>query len=463
MKKHDLIVIGAGPGGYVAAIRAAQLGLDVACVDNNPKLGGTCLRVGCIPSKAMLEMSERYYEARYEMKKYGIIADKVRLDLEAMHKHKTDTIDTLAKGIEGLFKKNKITRVEGLASFVSSSRIEVLDKKGKKTEMAASHFIIATGSVPVSLPGIEVDGKDIGFSSEALNYEQPPEHLVVIGGGYIGLEMGSVWNRLGSKVTVVEYFDRILPNMDHDLSTAAKKQFEKQGIEFLLSSKVAGAKAQESGVVVEIEDGEPIKCDKVLMAVGRKANTDKLNLDKIGVKVDDRGRVLVDEHWQTNVEGVFAIGDVIPGLMLAHKAEEEGLACADYLVTGHGEVNYDAIPGVVYTHPEIASVGKTEQELKADGIAFKTGKFSFAASGRARAMGQTDGMVKMLAHAHSDRILGAHIIGPRAGDLIAEVAVAISFGASSEDLAHVSHAHPTLAEAIKEAAIAASGGQAIHM
>lgn len=460
MPEHDLLVIGAGPGGYVAAIRAAQLGLNVGCVEKESALGGTCLRIGCIPSKAMLESSELFAEAKSKFAAHGLKISGLELDLPAMLKRKDQVVTMLTKGIEGLFKKNKVTRYSGAASFVGPRAVEVTGKEGKTT-ITAKNIIIATGSKPALLPGIELDGDRVGTSTEALSYPDVPKHLVVIGAGYIGLELGSVWLRLGAKVTVVEYLDRILPGMDSEIAAEAKKIFEKQGFEFRLGKKVTAARAKDGGAIVECEGDEPIACDRVLVSVGRKANTDGLNLEKAGVKLDARGRIEVDPHFATSAPGIFAIGDVIAGPMLAHKAEEEGVACAEQLVKGHGHVDYATIPGVCYTHPEIGSVGLTEEQLKEQGVPYRKGSFPFRANGRAQSLGQLDGRVKILAHEKTDRILGVHIIGPRAGELIAEAVTAMAFGASSEDLARVCHAHPTLPEAIKEAALAVDG-RAIH-
>lgn len=456
----DLIVIGAGPGGYVAAIRAAQLGLSVACIEKEPALGGTCLRVGCIPSKALLESSARFVAARDELKSHGVKTASVELDLPVMLRRKDQVVTTLTKGIDSLFKKNKVTRFAGLGSVAGPGKVVVTQKDGK-VELTAKSILIATGSQSAPLAGVVVDGDRVGTSTEALAYPEVPGHLVVIGAGVIGLELGSVWRRLGSKVTVLEYLDRILPGMDAELATEAKKTFEKQGIEFRLGTKVTGARADGTGAVVEAAGAEPIRCDRVLLAVGRIPNTNGLGLETVGITPDARGRIPVDDHFATTAPGVFAIGDVIKGPMLAHKAEEEGIACVERIATGYGHVDYNSIPSVVYTHPEIASVGRTEEELKAAGVAYKKGSFPFMASGRARAIGETEGRVKVLSDAATDRVLGVHILGPHAGDLIAEAAVAIAFHASSEDIARASHAHPTLAEALKEAAMAVSG-HAIH-
>ena len=461
MPSHDLIVIGAGPGGYVAAIRGAQLGLDVACIEKEKALGGTCLRVGCIPSKALLESSELYAEAKAGFEKHGIVTSGVELDLEKMLQRKDRIVKSLTTGVAGLLKKNKITRYTGNARFTGATTVVVEGSRGAE-ELEGKHIIIATGSEVATLPGVGLDGDRIGSSTEALTYPKVPKHLVVIGAGYIGLELGSVWSRLGSKVTVLEYLDRILPGMDNEVAKAAQKLFEKQGLEFRLGSKVTGAKVDGDRCVVAAEGADALECDRVLVAVGRKPNTENLGLDTAGVELDNRGRIAVNDHFETSAANVYAIGDVIRGPMLAHKAEEEGVACVERIAIGYGHVNYDAIPGVAYTHPEIASVGRTEEELTESGTPYRKGKFPFMANGRAKALAQTDGFVKILAHEETDRVLGVHIIGPRAGDLIAEAAVAIEFGASSEDIARSSHAHPTLAEVIKEAAFA-TDGRAIHM
>jgi len=459
-KQHDLLVIGAGPGGYVAAIRAAQLGLNVGIVEKEDVPGGTCLRVGCIPSKAMLESSEKFIEAKESFKEHGIKLSKVELDLAAMQKRKEKVVLMLTKGVAGLLKKNKVTHYNGTASFESANKVVITGKNGD-TAIEAKNILIATGSKSAPLPGVEVDGDKVGTSTEALAYDKVPDHLVVIGAGYIGLELGSVWKRLGAKVTVLEYLDRILPGMDSEIATEAKKVLEDQGIEFRLGTKVTSAKADGNEAIVEVENGEPIRCDKVLLAVGRLPNTEGLGLDKIGVEVDARGRIQVDKNFQTNVPGVYAIGDCIPGPMLAHKASEEGVACVEKIVTGYGHINYDTIAGVCYTHPEIASVGKTEDQLKEAGVQYRKGSFPFMAIGRARANGDTTGKVKILADAQTDRILGVHILGNHAGELIHEAVAAMEFGASSEDLARTCHAHPTLAEAVHEAALAVDG-RAIH-
>ncbi|HEX5031111.1 MAG TPA: dihydrolipoyl dehydrogenase [Candidatus Eisenbacteria bacterium] len=456
---HDLVVIGAGPGGYVAAIRAAQLGLNVGCVELEEALGGTCLRIGCIPSKALLESSERYHEAKDALAPHGVKVGQVELDLPTMLKRKDEVVRGRTQGVDFLFKKNKVTRYKGVGTIDGPGRVRV--KSGPQTTtLAARNILIATGSKPASLPGVEWSGERIGSSTEALAYASVPKHLVVIGAGYIGLELGSVWLRLGAKVTVVEYLDRILPGMDSEIAREGQKLLARQGMEIRLQQKVTAARVKGKDCVVECEGQEPIQADRVLVAVGRAPNTEGLGLASVGIQVDERGRVPVDAHYQA-AEGVYAIGDVIGGAMLAHKAEEEGVACVEGIVTGYGHVNYDAIPGVVYTQPEIATVGRSEDELKADGAAYRKGVFFFRANARAHALGQIDGRVKVLADASTDRILGIHIIGPRAGDMIAEAVAAMEFGATSEDVARTCHAHPTLAEALKEAALAVDG-RAIH-
>jgi dihydrolipoamide dehydrogenase len=460
VNQHDLVVIGAGPGGYVAAIRGAQLGLNVACIDAEAALGGTCLRVGCIPSKALLEASERFHEAGHALADFGVKVSGVELDLERMLKRKDGIVSGLTQGVAGLFKKNKVTRYHGRGKITGPGRISVSGPDA--CELEAKHVIIATGSKVAPLRGVELDGDRIGTSTEALSYPEVPKHLVVIGAGYIGLELGSVWRRLDAKVTVLEYLERILPGMDAEIAREAERIFEKQGIEFKLGARVTSAVRKGDEVVVGIDGQDSITCDRVLLAVGRVPNTDELGLASVGIELDPRGRVPIDDSFRTYVPGFYAIGDVVRGPMLAHKAEEEGVACVEGIVTGVGHVNYDAIPGVCYTHPEIASVGKTEEELNAQNVPFKKGSFPFMANGRARALGSTEGRVKILAHAKTDRILGVHVIGPRAGDLIAEAAVAIEFSASAEDIARSSHAHPTLAEVMKEAALSVDR-RAIHI
>lgn len=454
---HDLIFIGGGPGGYTGAIRAAQLGLNTACVELEPRLGGTCLRVGCIPSKALLEASEKYDEARHALGDFGVNVDSVGLDLAKMMKRKDSIVDGLTGGIDYLFKKNKVTRYFGHGRVSGLGKVTIRHEDGSSSELTAKHVVLATGSNVATLKGVELDGDRIGTSTEALSYPEVPGHLVVIGAGYIGLELGSVWRRLGSKVTVVEYLDRVLPGMDAEIAKEAFKLFKKQGIDFRLGAKVTSARREGDGCIVEIEGQDSIHADRVLLAAGRTPNTDGLELDTVGIETDRRGFVRVDEHFRTTLTGVYAIGDVIGGAMLAHKAEEEGVACVEGIVTGYGHLNYGAIPGVVYTHPEIATVGATEEQLGERGVDFRKGSFPFSANGRARALGLTEGKVKILADAKTDRVLGVHIIGPRAGDLIAEAVAAMEFGASSEDIARTCHAHPTLAECVREAALGVDG------
>jgi len=459
--QHDLVIIGAGPGGYVAALRAAQLGLDTACVEKEKALGGTCLRIGCIPSKALLESSEKYHETANELSRHGVVVGEVSLDLKALMKRKDRVVKALTQGVAGLFKKNKVTRYQGTARLDGPGKVVVTGKDGEET-LTAKHIIIATGSRSAGLPGIERDGVRIGTSTEALSFPEVPETLVVIGAGYIGLELGSVWNRLGSKVTILEYLDRILPGMDSELAAEAKKIFTKQGLTFQLGARVTGARVEGEECIVTVEGQDPIRCSRMLLSVGRVPVTGGLGLESAGIETDERGKIPVDDAFRTSAEGIFAIGDVIRGPMLAHKAEEEGIACVEGIVTGHGHVNYDAIPGAVYTHPEIATVGKTEDELKAAGVAYRKGKFPFMGNGRARAINATEGYVKILADAETDRVLGVHIIGARAGDLIAEAVAGIEFGATSEDIARTCHAHPTLSEAVKEAALGVDG-RALHI
>jgi dihydrolipoamide dehydrogenase len=458
----DVIVIGSGPGGYVCAIRAAQLGLKVACVEKRDTLGGTCLNIGCIPSKALLQSSENFHQAAHSFKDHGIALGEVKLDLARMQARKGEVVGANTKGVEFLFKKNKVTWLKGAAKFVSATEIDVAGKG-----YTAKHIIIATGSDSVPLKGVEVDEKRIVTSTGALELDKVPGHLVVIGAGVIGLELGSVWHRLGAEVTVIEFLDRITPGLDNEISTAFQKVLVKQGFNFKLGHKVTGAKVTESGVELSVEPAkggaaETIKADIVLLAIGRYAFTGGLGLDAAGVETDERGRVKTDAHFATNVPGIYAIGDVIAGPMLAHKAEEEGVALAERIAGQAGHVNYNAIPSVVYTWPEVAAVGKTEEELKAAGTEYKVGKFPFMANGRARAMGDTDGFVKILSDKTTDQLLGAHILGPDAGTLIAELTTAIEFGASAEDVARICHAHPTLSEAVKEAALA-TDGRALHI
>jgi dihydrolipoamide dehydrogenase len=457
---YDLIVIGAGPGGYVAAIRAAQLGMKAAVVEREQKLGGTCLRVGCIPSKALLETTELFEKSRHHFAERGIIASDVSVDLPKMMAHKDGVVGQLDGGIQGLLKKHKIDRHFGHGRLLGDGKVEVAGQSGT-TQLDGTRILIATGSVSASFPGMEPDGDRIGTSTEALSWPDVPNHLVVIGAGVIGLELGTVWRRLGAKVSVVEYLPRILPGTDSQIASEARKILQKQGMEFRLSTKVQKVSTDGKNCRIEIDGEAPIECDRVLIAVGRRPCTERLGLDQAGVETDQRGFIRVNSAYRTTAPGVFAIGDVIGGAMLAHKAEEEGIACVEKLATGHGHVNYGNIPGVIYTAPEIASVGETEDDLKERGHGYRVGRFSFAANGRARAAGHMDGFVKVIADAENDRVLGVHIIGTHAGELIAEAAVAMEFGASSEDIARCCHAHPTLAEAVKEAALAVDK-RAIH-
>ncbi len=467
-REHDLIIIGAGPGGYIAAIRAAQLGMNVACVEREPALGGTCLRVGCIPSKALLESSELFAAARRggagetsSFETHGIRLVDVTLDLAAMVGRKNEIVERHTKGVGGLFRKHKIVRYLGHGC-ISCPGAVVVDTDKETVALKARWILIATGSTQANLPGVRLDGDRIATGTEALSYPDVPDHLVIIGAGYIGLELGSVWRRLGAKVTVVEYLDRILSGMDIEIAAEAKRRFERQGFDFHLGRRVTGARVEGDHCIVECEGAEPIRCDRLLVAVGRTPMTANLGLETVGLTPDEHGRIPVDEHFATSATGIYAIGDVILGPMLAHKASEEGIACVEALAGGYGHVQYEAIPSVVYTHPEIASVGKTEEELREAEIDYRKGVFPFSASGRARALGQTEGRIKVLADKKTDRLLGVHILGPRAGDLIAEAATAMAFGASSEDIARTCHAHPTLAEAFREAALALQG-RALHI
>ncbi len=459
--QYDLVVIGGGPGGYVAAIRAAQLGMKAAVVEKEDRLGGTCLRVGCIPSKALLESSHKYEEAGHEFAQHGIHVGGVSFDLAAMMKRKEEVVATLSKGIEALLAKNKVARIRGTGRLAGPGRGEVTAADGTRSVVEAPRIILAVGSVSVVLPGIEVDGRLVGTSTEALAFDSVPGHLVVIGGGYIGLELGSVWRRLGAKVTVLEYADRILAGLDGDIAAEALPLFRKQGLDIRLGSKVKSARAVGNTCVVECEGQEPITCDRVLAATGRRPATADLGLETAGIQTDARGFIPVDGQFRTSAAGVYAIGDCVPGPMLAHKAEEDGVACVEAMQSGWAHVDYDLVPAVVFTHPEIAAVGRTEEQLAAAGVAYKKGVFPFRANGRARTINDTTGKVKVLADAATDRVLGVHIIGPSAGDLIGEAAAAMNFGATAEDIARVCHAHPTLPEALKEAALAVHGA-AIH-
>ncbi|MCC7343366.1 MAG: dihydrolipoyl dehydrogenase [Deltaproteobacteria bacterium] len=459
---YDLIVIGAGPGGYVAAIRAAQLGMKVACVEKDRALGGTCLNVGCIPSKALLESSELYAQAKDKLKDHGVQLSGLALDLKKCMERKDQVVAQLTGGVASLFKKNKIDHVLGQAQLNADRSVTVRQSK-EETTLRAKHVILATGSRPIEIPGVAVDGKSVVDSTGALALSQVPKKLIVIGGGYIGLELGSVYLRWGSQVTVLEALDRIVPAMDLEVGKAFQRVLQKQGMQFQLSTKVKGAAVKKDGTVdVTVEDASgkaaTLNADVVLVAVGRRPNTEGLGLDKAGVKVDERGRIAVDEKFRTSLPGVYAIGDVIAGPMLAHKAMEEGVAVAENLAGQAGHVNYDAIPSVVYTWPEVASVGLTEEQLKEKGVEYKAFKFPFLAVGKAIAMGEKEGWVKLLADKKTDRLLGAHILGARASDLIAELVLAIEFKASAEDVARTCHAHPTLSEGVKEAALGLGSG-----
>ena len=458
MDSFDLVVIGGGPGGYVCAIRASQLGLKTACIESRGTLGGTCLNVGCIPSKSLLNLSENFHKAKKDFNHQGIEIEGIKLNIEKMMSNKNKSVQVLTKGVEFLFKKNKVTYIKGKGVLFSKNDIVVYENNNK-TKYKAKNIVIATGSSVASLPGIEIDEKNIISSTGALSLNKVPKKLAVIGGGYIGLEMGSVWSRLGSEVTVIEYLDHITPGMDREISDEFKKILSKQGINFKMSSKVNNVQSTSSGVSINYTDlknskDETITFDKVLVSVGRKPYTEGLNLSKIGVKKDNKGRIEVDAKLQTSVKNIFAIGDVIKGPMLAHKAEEEGIAVAEILAGQAGHVNYDVIPGVIYTSPEVASVGKTEEQLKNENQSYKVGKFPFLANSRAKVNNETEGFVKILADSKTDKVLGVHIIGPHCGDMIAEMALAMEFGASSEDIARTCHAHPTHTEAIKEAALA---------
>lgn len=466
MSSYDLIVIGTGPGGYVCAIRAAQLGMKVAVVEKRATHGGTCLNVGCIPSKALLHASELYEEAGHGFAGMGIKAQP-ELDLPAMLAFKDDGVDGNVKGVEFLLKKNKVDAYHGTGTIEAPGKVKVTPDEGEAQTLEAKAIVIATGSEVASLPGIEIDEKKIVSSTGALSLPEVPKKLVLIGGGVIGLELGSVWRRLGAEVTVVEFLDRILPPEDKEVSKQFQKILQKQGMTFKLSSKVTAVEHDGDGLKVTVEpakggDAETLDADVVLVCVGRRPFTDTLGLDEVGVERDEKGRVKTDGHFKTNIDGIYAIGDVITGPMLAHKAEDEGVAVAEILAGQAGHVNYDAIPSVVYTYPEVASVGKTEEALKEAGIDYKVGKFPFLANGRAKVNRTTDGFVKILADAKTDRVLGVHMIGPDVGNMIAEAVLAMEFGASAEDIARTCHAHPTLPEAVKEAAMAVDG-RAIHM
>ncbi len=466
-KSYDLVVIGGGPGGYVAAIRAAQLGLKTVCVEKRGTLGGTCLNVGCIPSKTLLQSSEKFAEAQHELKEHGVDVKGVSLNLEAMMARKDRIVSDLTKGIEFLFKKNEVEYIVGHGTLSGPNSVTVSLNKGGNKTLEAKAILLATGSESTFLPGIKVDEKQIVTSTGALTLGRVPKHLVVIGGGYIGLELGSVWRRLGAEVTVVEFLDRITPGMDGDVAKNFQRILKKQGFKFRLGTKVTNVKKRKGSVTLSLEpaiggEAESLKCDTVLLSVGRRPYTDKLGLDTVGLSIDESGIVPVNNHFQTAIPSIYAIGDCIRGAMLAHKAEEEGAACAEILAGQLGHVNYDVIPGIVYTWPELAAVGKTEEQLKEEGVDYKAGKFPFMANSRARCNGDTDGFVKILADTVTDKILGAHIIGPDAGTIIAEIVAVMEFGGSAEDVARTCHGHPTLNEAVKEAALAVDG-RPIHV
>ena len=456
-EKFQAVVIGGGPGGYVCAIRLAQLGLKTACIDSRGTLGGTCLNIGCIPSKSLLNLSEKFHAAK-NFSNLGIEVSDVKLNLKKMMQNKEKAVSVLTKGVEFLFKKNKITYFKGVGSFKSANKISILDNKKVENIIETEKTIISTGSEPLALPKVDFDEKKIVSSTGALSLKIVPKKMLVVGGGYIGLEMGSVWSRLGTEVHVVEFLDHITPGMDNEISKEFLKILQKQGIKFHLEVKVENIIKKTKGVVVTTSNKEGKKldfdCDVVLIAVGRKPNTKNLNLEKIGISLDNKKRIKVDKKYQTNIKNIFAIGDVIEGPMLAHKAEEEGISVAETIAGQAGHVNYDVIPGVVYTTPEVATVGKTEEQLKENQIAYKVGKFSFMANSRAKAINEVEGFVKILADSKTDKVLGVHMIGPHAGEMIAEMSLAMEFGASSEDIARTCHAHPTFSEAIKEAALA---------
>jgi dihydrolipoamide dehydrogenase len=459
--RYDVVIIGTGPGGYVAAIRAAQLGLRTACVESRATLGGTCLNIGCIPSKALLQSSEKFAEVGRDLAEHGIKVGEVLLDLAAMMSRKDKVVTTLTRGVEFLFRKNKIDWIKGRGRITAPGRVAVA-ADGTTQEIEATSIIIASGSESTPLPGIEIDEERILSSTGALALDRVPERLVVIGGGYIGLELGSVWQRLGAKVTVVELLDHVVPTMDRELGTALQRVLARSGIRFRFGARVAGVSEAPEGLSLEFEGGEVLAADVALVAIGRRPHTEGLGLDAVGVTRDEHGQVVVDDGFATNIPGIYAIGDVIRGPMLAHKAAEEGVALAERLAGQRTSVDYDAIPAVVYTWPEVASVGRTEEELKAAEISYRIGKFPFTANPRARTNGYTEGFVKILAESATDRVLGVHTIGPDAGTLIAEAVLAKGFGASAEDIARTCHAHPTLSETIKEAALAVDG-RAIHI
>jgi dihydrolipoamide dehydrogenase len=467
---YDVVVIGSGPGGYVCAIKCAQLGLKTAIVEKRPTLGGTCLNIGCIPSKALLHASEMFHETEATLPKLGVKVGKPKLDLPAMMAHKDATVKSNVDGVAFLMKKNKVDVLRGTGTVLGEGKVSVADEDGKTSEIEAKNIVIATGSDVAGIPGVELefDEKTIVSSTGALDLDKVPGHLVVVGAGVIGLELGSVWRRLGAEVTVVEFLDTVLGGMDGEVSKQFQRLLERQGMKFRLGAKVTGVKKTSKGADVTFEpvkggDAETVSADIVLVATGRKPYTDGLGLEKAGVLLDERGRVEINDHWQTSVTGIYALGDVVKGPMLAHKAEDEGMAVAEIIAGQHGHVNFGVIPGVVYTEPEVASVGKTEEELKKEGVDYVSGKFPFSANGRARAMLAPDGFVKILADKKTDRVLGVHMLGKGVGEMIHEAAVLMEFGGSSEDLARTCHAHPTMSEAVREAALATAFGKPIHM
>jgi dihydrolipoamide dehydrogenase len=462
--RYDVVIIGAGPGGYVAAIRAAQLGLKTACVESRGSLGGTCLNIGCIPSKALLQSSEKFAEVAHALAEHGVKVGEVSLDLTTMMERKDKVVTTLTRGVEFLFRKNRIYWLKGKGRIAAPGRVVVAGANGAAQEIEATSIIIATGSESTPLPGIDIDEEHIVSSTGALSLDRVPERLTVIGGGYIGLELGSVWQRLGAKVTVVEVLDRIVPSMDRELGTALQRVLARSGLEFKLGTKVVDIREEREGLTLQLDGTErqTRAADVVLVSVGRRPYAEGLGLEAVGVARDAQGRIAVDDGFATNVPGIYAIGDAVRGPMLAHKAEEEGIALAERLAGQKPHVDYDAIPAVVYTWPEVASVGKTEEELKAASVPYRVGKFPFTANPRARTNGYTEGFVKILAESETDRVLGVHIIGPDAGTLIAEAVLAKEFGASAEDIARTCHPHPTLSEAVKEAALSVDG-RAIHI
>ena len=462
--KFQAVVIGGGPGGYVCAIRLAQLGVKTACIESRGSLGGTCLNVGCIPSKSLLNLSEEFHKVK-SLSSKGIEVGEVKLNLSKMMKNKEKAVTILTRGVEFLLKKNNVTYFKGVGSFKSKNEISIKDANKNETLIFAEKIIIATGSVPTSLPGIDFDEKIIVSSTGVLKLDKVPKKMVVVGGGYIGLEMGSVWSRLGAEVHVIEFLDHITPGMDKEISNEFMKILKKQGIKFHMQHKVDEITKKNSGAVISTTDKDGNKkdfdCEVVLVSVGRKPNTEGLNLEKIGLNLDDKNRIQTDKNFKTNLDNIYAIGDVISGPMLAHKAEDEGIAAAENIAGQSGHVNYDTIPGVIYTTPEVASIGKTEEQLNDLNIKYKIGKFSFMANSRAKAIDDTEGFVKILADEKTDKVLGAHLIGPHAGELIAEIGIAMEFGASSEDIARTCHAHPTFSEAVKEAALSVDK-RAIH-